>query len=195
MAKHVVVIASGETERRSLPHLLAHLRNEGIIIDEVRCPSRNRALTVEIAESLMKATWFASISKPDKFVILIDADGKPGEDLLRPFRDNLRGRLAAIPAALQFAFAQWHLEAWFFGDVSNLRKNLGRDLGSIDASKPDEVNNPKHHLKQLLGESVYTAVISEKIARTTNPVIVEGRSPSFRAFVEAVRNGDSAPAA
>ena len=30
MSKHVVVIASGETERRSLPHLVAYLQSEEI---------------------------------------------------------------------------------------------------------------------------------------------------------------------
>ena len=30
MAKNVIALASGETERRALPHLLSHLRNRGI---------------------------------------------------------------------------------------------------------------------------------------------------------------------
>src|SRR6266487_6163786 len=136
MAKHVVIIVSGETERRSIPHLIAHLQEEDVFVDEVRYPSRNRSLNVEMAESLLKAAWFASVSRPDKFVILVDTDGKTCDDVLRPFRERLRARIRDIPVALQFAFAQWHLEAWFFADISNLREYLGRDLGSVDASKP-----------------------------------------------------------
>jgi AAA ATPase domain len=67
----MIIIASGETERRSIPHLMAHLEDEGVFVDEVHYPSRNRALSVEMAENLLKAAWFASVSKPDKFVILV----------------------------------------------------------------------------------------------------------------------------
>jgi hypothetical protein len=60
---------------------------------------------------------------------------------------------------------------------------------SADPSKPDEIQNPKLHLKHLLGERVYTAVISEEIARNLKAETIAQRSPSFRGFLEAVRNG------
>ena len=47
MADHVVVIASGETERRSLPHLVSHLQKQGTSVDDVRIPPRNKALDVD----------------------------------------------------------------------------------------------------------------------------------------------------
>ncbi|MGC8641666.1 MAG: hypothetical protein ACP5XB_17505, partial [Isosphaeraceae bacterium] len=81
------------------------------------------------------------------------------------------------------------LEAWYFADVQAMREYLDRDEGSVDASQPDAIQNPKLHLKHLLGERVYTAVISEEIARSVNPEIIDQRSPSFHGFVEAVRNG------
>ena len=146
-----------------------------------------------MAEKLVKAAWYSSPGDvpPDKFVILLDTDGKQPDQVLRPFREHLPERLGPkIPASFQFAYAQWHLEAWYFADVSNLRDYLGRDTGSIDASKPDEIRNPKLHLKNLLGDRVYTAVISEEIARKLNPETIAGRSPSFHGFLEAVRNGD-----
>ena len=190
MAKKVIIIASGETERRSVPHLLANMKEEGIVVDEVLYPPRHRKLSVEMAESLVKAGWFASASKPEKFVILLDTDGKDPEEVLRPFRDNLPARIEAqISAALQFAFAQWHLEAWFFADVTNLRRYLGRDPGKVDASQPDQIQNPKHHLKQLLGDRLYTAVISEEIASHLDASTIAERSPSFQTLVDAVRNG------
>ena len=61
MTKNVAVIASGETERRSLPHLLAHLRAEDIALVDVRIPPGNKALTVNMAERLIKALWFERI--------------------------------------------------------------------------------------------------------------------------------------
>lgn len=190
MAKNVVIIASGESERRSIPHLMAHLKDEGVLVEEVRFPPRNRALNVEMAESLVKAAWFASLSKPDKFVILVDTDGKAPDEVLRPFRENLPGRIGKeISAAVQFAFAQWHLEAWFFADVTNLRKYLGRDLGGVDPAIPDGIENPKHHLKQLLGDRMYTAVISEEIASRLDAPTIAGRSPSFQSLLDAARNG------
>jgi hypothetical protein len=191
MGKDVVVLASGETERRSLPHLVAHLQEEGITVAEVRIPPGGKALNVEMAERILKASWFERrTAPPDKFIVLVDTDGRAPEDTLRPFREQLRRRLGpTIRADLQFAFAQWHLEAWYFADSSELREYLGRDLGAVDASAPDDIQNPKLHLKHLLGERAYTAVISEEIARRLDARIIGHRSPSFQGFLEAVRNG------
>lgn len=193
MAKNVIIIASGETERRSIPHLMAHLKDEGVFVEEVRYPPRHRPLNVEMAASLLKAAWFASLSKPDKFVILVDTDGKAPNEVLRPFQENLPRCISReISVAVQFAYAQWHLEAWFFADITNLRKYLGRDPGSVDPSRPDEIENPKHHLKQLLGDRMYTAVISEEIASQLDAPTIAGRSPSFQSSLDAVRNGSRA---
>lgn len=191
--KHVIVIASGETERRSLPHLLSLVASENIVLDEVRRPDRNKHLSVEMAEKLVKAAWYARpTNPPDKFIILLDTDGKDPEEVYGPFRRNLPGRLGPnISAALQVAYAQWHLEAWYFADSNGLRDYLGRNLGSIDSSDPDGILNPKLHLTNLLGDRAYTAVVSEEIAINLNPAIIADRSPSFRQFLVAVRNGDS----
>jgi hypothetical protein len=191
LVKHVVVIASGETERRSLPHLVAHLQAENIAVIEVRIPPGGKTLNVEMAERLLKASWFERISAPpDKFVVLVDTDGKAADDVLRSFREQLPGRLGTkLDVQVQFAYAQWHLEAWYFADISSLRKYIERAPGSVDTSKPDEIQNPKLHLKHLLGERAYTAVISEEIAESLNPQTIAQRSPSFQRFLEAVRNG------
>jgi hypothetical protein len=191
MGKDVVVIASGETERRSLPHLVAHLGEKEIAVVDVRIPPGGKALNLEMAEKIVKASWFERIAAPpDKFVVLVDTDGKDADEVLRPFREQLAGRIGAkIGAQLQFACAQWHLEAWYFADVSGLRAYLKRAPGSVDTSKPDEIQNPRLHLKHLLGERAYTAVISEEIARRLNAQTISQRSPSFRGFLEAVRNG------
>ena len=120
----------------------------------------------------------------------MDTDGKAADEVLRPYREDLPGRVSEeIPAALQFACAHWHLEAWFFADIANLRPYLGREPGSVDTSKPDEIQNPKHHLKQLLGGRIYTAVVSEEIARRLNAAVIAERSPSFQSLLDAVRNG------
>ena len=95
MGKDVVVIASGETERRSLPHLAAHLQRDGISLRDVRIPPGGKALNVEMAEKLVKAAWYERIdAPPDKFVILVDADGKDPDDVLRPFRQQLEERIS-----------------------------------------------------------------------------------------------------
>ena len=94
-----------------------------------------------------------------------------------------------IQPAIQFAYAQWHLEAWYFADIAALRQYLGRAPGDIDPSNPDEIQNPKHHLRNLLGDRIYTAVVSEEIARTLHPQVIAQRSPSFDGFLDAVRNG------
>ena len=191
MPKRVIVIASGETERRALPHLLSHLRDEGIVLADVRIPSRNRGLRVKIVEKIIKSAWYESQTPPDKFVLLVDVDGKDPDATLAPFKHDLPGRLPSeVRPKLQYAYAQWHLEAWYFADSQNLRTYLrGKALRSVDASKPDEIQNPKQHLKNLLERSTYTARTSEDIARTLDARTIAQRSPSFDGFLSAVRNG------
>lgn len=41
MTKRVVIVASGETERRALPVLSSHLRDLDIFVDDVRIPPNN----------------------------------------------------------------------------------------------------------------------------------------------------------
>lgn len=53
MAKRVAVIASGETERRAIPHLVHHLRDGGVELASVAIPSNNRGLNVDMAAKLI----------------------------------------------------------------------------------------------------------------------------------------------
>ena len=193
MAKNVIILASGETERQALPHLLAHLRDRGVSVVEVRIPPRNGALSVQMAEKLIKAVWYERLGvsvSPDKFVVLLDVDGELPDKVLEPFGalpERLGGR---IGAAVRCAYAQWHLEAWYFADATNLRGYLnGRALGNVDTSKPDEIQNPKLHLKHLLDDRVYTARVSEEIASVLDAPTIAERSPSFSGFLDAVMNG------
>ena len=189
MTKNVTVLASGETERRALPYLLSHLRGRGVSLVEVRIPPRNGALSVQTAEKLVKAAWYERLdAPPDKFVILLDVDGKLPDRVLESFETLSRRLDGEVGATVLYAYAQWHLEAWYFADAQGLRGYLKRALGSVDTSKPDGIQNPKLHLKNLLG-GVYTARISEEIASRMDATTIAERSPSFNGFVEAVMNG------
>lgn len=191
--KRVTVVASGETERAAIPFLVEHLVEEGIVVVEILIPSRTRALTVEVAQRILKDAWYTTQDnlKPDKFVILVDVDGKRPREVLLPFQRNLARRVGPqITASIQFAYAKWHLEAWFFGDSDGLRGYFGgRSLGSVDSSQPDTIENPKQHLRNLLDDR-YTRLTAGAIAQQLDPQIIAGRSPSFRSFIEAVKNGD-----
>ncbi len=187
-----MIVASGETERRALPHLLAWLREEGVELAGVRIPTRNRSLTVEMVTKLVRAAWFSMVGtalQPDKLVVLADADGHDPEDVLRPLQEELPPRLEGVGAPCLLACAQWHLEAWYFADAAGLRTHLERDLGAVDTSRPDAIRNPKQHLRGLLGDRLYTARRSEEIARGLDGRVIARRSPSFASFVERVRNG------
>ena len=156
-----------------------------------------------MAEKLIKAVWYENAGElPDKFVLLLDIDRGVPDDALAPFKEQLPGRLGHVRAAIQYAFAQWHLEAWYFADATNLRGYLGRALGDIDTSRPDGIQNPKGdeprpdgiqnpkgHLKNLLADRVYTARVSEEIASQLDVEIIKQRSPSFKGFLEAAMNG------
>ena len=190
MTKNVIVLASGETERKALPHLLSHLRDRGVSSVEVRIPPRNGALSVRTAERLVKGAWYERPgTPPDKFVILLDVDERSPDVVMEPFRTLSKRLGGEIGASVLYTCAQWHLEAWYFADAANLRGYLGRALGNVDTSKPDGIQNPKLRLKHLLGAQVYTSRISEEIARGLDATTIAERSPSFKGFVEAVMNG------
>ncbi len=190
MVKRVLVIASGPTELMALPHLLAHLSAEGIAV-EVRIPDRNRKLLPStVAPIIRDSLYDFAQAPPDKYVVLVDTDGKTGEEALRPMREGLRNAgVERLAPDLLYAYAQWHLEAWYFADARNLRGYLRRDVGNVDPNQPDRIENPKHHLMQLLGEKTYTAAVSEEIAEALNVDTIAQRSPSFAGFLATVRNG------
>ena len=73
--------------------------------------------------------------------------------------------------------------------MRNLRDFIGRDLGNVDASQPDQISNPKNHLQNLLAQRVYTASVSEEIASKLSASAIAQRSPSFRGFISALLNG------
>ena len=192
MKKRVIIIASGEAERRALPYLVRHLQDHGVNVDDVRIPPRNKSLNLMMAEKLIKSVWYENLNAPpDKFIIVMDLDGAHPDEILAPIQSRLPERLGGIEACVLYAYAQQHLEAWYFADARNLRDYLGRDLGQVDTSNPDEIRNPKLHLKHLLGSWFYTARISEEIAKILNTSTIAQRSPSFRKFVDAIMNGDS----
>ena len=191
MTKHVVVIASGQTERRALPHLVAHLRERGIALRLVITPPGHRDLRPNIAIDLIQSEWYGSDYPPDKFVILVDVDGKDPSQVLEPFKRDLPTRLNNdVVSRVQYAYAQWHLEAWYFADSMNLREYFkGKALGHVDTSQPDDIQNPKLHLKNLLGDVTYTSRTAEEIATVLDAQTIAQHSPSFHGFLEAVKNG------
>ena len=190
MTKRVVVVASGPTEQRALPSLLWNEKNIQV---EVLIPPRNGALTVESALRLIRSTMYSTPEEsPAKYVVLVDVDGKVPDQVLSPFVDELPNRLDPnLRGLVHFAYAQWHLEAWFFADAGRLREYLdGNSLGSVDTAHPDRIENPKNHLRNLLHQrGIYTARISEAIAAALDDDTIASRSPSFRRFREEVRNG------
>jgi len=188
MPRRIIVINSGATEQMVLPLLLEHLRPQ-VDPPEVRIPPRRHALTSDIVERLLRAAWWEGVGRgrpPEKIVVLVDADASSVEDAVQPFA-ALAARNPRIECPILTTAAKWHLEAWFFADSQALRRFLGRDLGSVDASAPDAIENPKVKLRHLLG-TPYTARIAEQIGRILSPDSLR-RSESFRRFESAALNG------
>lgn len=187
MAKNVVVLASGRTELRALPNLLRDLASEGVRID-VRIPPRNRAINGEVAVKVAKSCYW-DVPSPDKFVILVDVDGKDPDEILESLRHRVGTALDDLDMNVYYTYAQRHLEAWFFADERGLREYLGRNLGSVDASRPDFIENPKLHLKHLLANRLYTSEVAERISYTLDAAAIAERSASFERFLDTIRNG------
>jgi hypothetical protein len=191
VTKRVVVIASGSTEQEALPHLLRHLATEDIAVDlPVLIPPGHYDVRGKLVEKLVLSAWFGRHPRPDKFVVLKDADGKDPQEVGDQLREELaRSKIAdRVTAPILVTIAKWHLEAWFFADVPGLREYLGRDIGSVDVSDPYAIVNPKHILKSLLKEP-YTAAVTREIAERLSCAELRRRSRSFRELEAALRNG------
>ena len=160
---------------------------------DIRIPPRNRQLRVDVVAGIIKSAWFTSHPvKPAKFVVLVDVDQAAPDDVLAPLREQLPQRFETVEADILFAYAQQHLESWYFADSENLRQYLGRSLGSADTSTPDTIHDPKRHLINLLGGRIYAARTSEEIAKRLDGRTIEQRSPSFKGFLEELKNGHGA---
>jgi len=190
MGSNIVVLATGRTELAAIPELTRDFRTAESACVHVRIPPGGGALIPSAIEKLAKSAYWDLKGRgnpPDKFVVLVDADGRPEETRVLPFKESC-DRLLDIPAPFLVTTAQWHLEAWFFAHAEALRKFLNRDLGSVDTSQPDQIPNPKLHLKHLL-DSPYTSRIAGEIAAAVSPQIVAQRSVSFSQFVRCLENG------
>lgn len=187
MSKSVVVLASGRTEQRALPNLIRHLEEEGIFVD-VRVPPRNRPITGDLVVRIAQGCYWDT-PRPDKFVVLVDTDRKGLNEVVVPLQKRIGGSLDHLDLKICYAYARQHLEAWFFADERGLRRYLGRNLGRVDASRPDDIDNPKLHLEHMLGRRFYTSEVAERVSRVLNAATIAARSASFARFLDVVRNG------
>jgi hypothetical protein len=184
----VILVASGETERTALPHLLLHLESAGVSLGDVRTPPHHRNLDGPMAARLVIAAYWSVYPRPEKFVVLVDADADEPSAVAGGVRHDLLPRVADLGVPVLVVAAKWHLEAWFFADAPGLREYLKRDLGAVDPSQPDAIINPKNHLKNLLGRT-YTARIAAEIAEGLSATAITQSSPSYRGLERAMMNG------
>ena len=101
MSRHVVILASGETERRALPNLLRHLRHEGISV-EFRKPPRHRAISSDVAIKMANACYW-SVPRPHKLVVLLD--GRDPEEQLEPLQRRIGRSLDDLDLKVSYAYA------------------------------------------------------------------------------------------
>lgn len=188
--KQVIVIASGDTERLALPHLLRELIDQEISLD-IRV-SPHGSLTIDRVSRVARAAYWDMKMRgrdPSKFVILLDADAEDREETIRRF-EVVAERIQDLQVPTYVSAAKWHLEAWFFADEQSLRSFVGRSLGGVDASRPEAIERPKEHLRNLL-DRPYTARVAARIAAVLSPEAVRAKSPSFVDFESKIRNGSS----
>jgi hypothetical protein len=193
MGRDVLIVASGDTERRALPHLTKHLVGAAVrSLVDVRI-SPHGVLTSRVAEQIIRAAWWDLHGRGltfDKAVVLVDADTQPPDEKLREF-DDLIDRLASLPLKIKVAVAKWHLEAWFFADSVGLRAWFeGRSLGIVEPL-PDAIQWPKQRLRNLLLPESYTPRVAASIASKLSVEAMRESSASFAAFESAVKNGES----
>ena len=155
---------------------------------DVRIPPRNRAISGELAVKIAKSCYW-DVPSPDKFVILVDVDGKNPDEVLESLRQRVGSALDHLDLRIYYAYAQSHLEAVVLRRRKGAARIPGKEPWSVDASRPDLIENPKLHLKHLLANRIYTSEIAERITRVLDAAEIAKHSTSFGRFVGAIRNG------
>jgi hypothetical protein len=154
----------------------------------------NGRVTGKVAEQLIRSVYWDD-SRPNKIVVLVDADAKSRSDVENDLRQDLIPRvkdLTGMGLTVLVTSAKWHLESWFLADKSAIEAYLGRSLGSIVTEDPDAVQNPKRHLINLLesqGSRAYTSFVAGEMAESVSPDVLRRRSASFRDLERACLNG------
>jgi hypothetical protein len=154
-------------------------------------PPNNQHLSPRLAAQLIKAQYWGLYPRPEKIVVLVDADSSDPREIENQMRGTLQPLVADLETrglSILVAAAKWQLEAWFFADPTHLREFLGRDLGSVDLSDPDAIPSPKQRLRDLL-RRLYTAKVSGDIARVLSPQAIRLASKTFASFEAAIENG------
>jgi hypothetical protein len=110
MDERVLIVVSGETERRALPHLLDHLSQVGVADIQIRM-SPHGSVTTDVAKKVIISAWWelSALGQAfDKAVVLVDADAARPEQKEAEF-ERLPSLISSIPIIVLVAAAKWHL--------------------------------------------------------------------------------------
>jgi len=121
----------------------------------------------------------------DKAMVVRDADAKDPNEVLQRMAAKIVGRTYPFP--VKFVAIVRELETWLLADREALSAVTGRMVPEID--EPLEgILDPKARLQRMLSGIPYTQEIARKIAVAANLERIEYRCPSFRSFLQLVRD-------
>jgi hypothetical protein len=129
----------------------------------------------------------------DRALVVRDADRREPHALRREMEAKIAHRIYAF-SPVRFIVIVRELEAWLLADSEAIatvtRGYSGRGVPVVNESIED-IADPKARLQRMLSDAkvAYTKEVARKIAAAANVEYIAYRCPSFRSFVQAVRNG------
>ena len=187
-----LILASGLKEWYALPVLCRHFCEDAGV--RVVFPDHSAALIHQVAP-LLQLHWRPDVDPP--CVILVDTHRLSPSQAMEPVQQKVdamvqRGDLSpAARNSIRWAYAQPHLEAWFFADPSGLARYIGCD--EADLGVPGTIRDPQGVLRGLMTQHMpgrrrnYGASRAKDIADGLDARVVLANSPSFKTLIDAIQ--------
>lgn len=191
MSKRVVVVASGETERRALPSLVGHLRANGIVMDDVRVPPAARSARRADGRTPRESSLVRGSN--------VEAGQVRGSRRRRHGRSG--GRAAAFRDAVASASSQRSRDDPLCDRPTSSRSVVLRRCGRSPRLARGFARKRRHIQPRCNPEPQASSQASPRPAplhvprfgghrSSLDPASIAMRSPSFRRFQLAVTNGN-----
>ena len=129
----------------------------------------------------------------DRALVIRDADMREPQVLLREMESKIAHRTYEF-FPVRFIVIVRELEAWLLADseaIATVTRGYSGRVVPVVNEFIEDIADPKARLQRMLSDAkvAYTREVARKIAAAANVEYIAYRCPSFRGFVQAVRNG------
>jgi hypothetical protein len=168
------LVVEGIYDEAAIPALVKRCHNRATVITR-KCKGSVTGRLVGIVTELERSC------KPERVLVISDADGERPDTLIDSIRTRVAGR---YPFPVTPIVIVQMLEAWLLVDPTALNRVAG-----IKRSfpRPERIRNPKRELQRLFGgRAAYTPEVALRLAQQVDLELLANRCPQFYALRKAL---------